>query len=398
MKKLLACLAVLPACAFAQQVVKPPIAQYWMSIETAAGMSMPGMGAMMGGMMGGQSSSGRRMLLQLGSQQSASDPRAAHEIPPGMNMGPLLPLVTPRSEPVRRGEPGERGERERPRGRMLVYWGCGDAVRAGQPVVIDFAKLAEGAVPPGFSGRRIAQATGPAYGRSRTYGDWPNAEDSKPVPDSASLRGSHVVKGNYSPEIRFPLERDFMDRVSISAAGNRVSWGAVGGATGYFATVMGGRGQDEVVFWSSSETQEWMGSGLMDWIAPGEVARLVREKVVLAPQVTDCTVPGEVIQKVGTGMMQFIAYGDEVNLAHPPRPQDPKVAWEPQWAVKARFKSTASLLVGEGAEERGSRRGARDSRDAPPSQDAPSGERSQTPSAPDPVKEGVQILRGIFGR
>ena len=50
----------------------------------------------------------------------------------------------------------------------------------------------------------------------------------------------------------------------------------------------------------------------------------VRERVVLSPQTTECTVPGEVIQKVGTGMMQFIAYGDEVNLAHPPRPQDPK--------------------------------------------------------------------------
>lgn len=394
-RKLLACIAVLPALAFGQaQVVKPPIAVYWMSVETAAGMSMPGMGAMMGG----QGASGRRLLLQLGSQQSASDPRAAHEIPPGMAMGPQLPLASPRRETAGRHEHDAAGDHERPKGRLLVYWGCGDAVRSGQPVVIDFAKLAAGAMPPGFAARRIAQATGPAPGRSRSYGEWPNAEDAKAVPDSASLRGGHMVKGNYSPEIRFALERDFMDRVALSASGNRVSWNAVGGATGYFATVMGARNEDEVVFWSSSEQQEWMGSGLADYIAPAEVARLVRERVVLGPQVAECTIPGEVVQKVGTGMLSFIAYGDEVNLAQPPRPQDPKVAWEPQWAVKVRFKSTASLLVGEGAEGREERRSRREPRGAPPAEAPREGEAARKPEAVDPVKEGVNILRGIFGR
>lgn len=61
-------LALIPACALAQNhVVKPPIAQYWMSVETAAGMSMPGMSPSMAGMMGAQGASGRKMLLQLGS-------------------------------------------------------------------------------------------------------------------------------------------------------------------------------------------------------------------------------------------------------------------------------------------------------------------------------------------
>jgi hypothetical protein len=65
-------MAAAPALALAQQqVVKPPIAQYWMSVETAAGMSMPGMGAMgsmMAGAMGAQAQSGKRIVLQLGSQ------------------------------------------------------------------------------------------------------------------------------------------------------------------------------------------------------------------------------------------------------------------------------------------------------------------------------------------
>ena len=77
------------------QVVKPPIAQYWVSVETAAGMTMPGMGAtgsVVPGMTGGAAQGGRRMALQLGSQQvPAGPPRADHAIPAGMNMGPALP-------------------------------------------------------------------------------------------------------------------------------------------------------------------------------------------------------------------------------------------------------------------------------------------------------------------
>src|SRR5450830_892018 len=97
--------AVLPLGAIAQtqQQVKPPIAVYWMSVETAGGMGMelpPGMGGLMPpGMRGG-----KRMKLDLGSsQQAGGDAHAAHAIPPGLSMGQSLPLLTPRIEraPVR---------------------------------------------------------------------------------------------------------------------------------------------------------------------------------------------------------------------------------------------------------------------------------------------------------
>ena len=385
--------AAVPALAFAQQqVVKPPIAVYWMSAETAAGMGgMGGMGAMMGGMMGARGQSGRNLLLQLGSQQAASgEPKAEHDIPPGMNMGPMLPLVTPRREPVARDRERPEGM-DRPRGRMLIYWGCGENVRAGQPAVIDFAGLAEGRNPPNMVARSVNRGSGPAYGRSKTYADWPNQEQPKPVPDDASLRGEHLVKGNYSPEIKFALDRDFMDRVELASSGDTLRWNAVGGATGFFATAMGAQSENEIVFWSSSEVQE-MGSALMDYLPPAEVARLVREKVVMPPQTLECTVPGEVVKKMGTPMVNFIAYGEEANFAQPPRPADPKVAWEPKWAAKARFKSTAALLLGEGGERRQSA-----DRPAPARGEQPQAERAK-PAAPDPVKEGINVIRGIFGR
>jgi hypothetical protein len=194
-----------------------------------------------------------------------------------------------------------------------------------------------------------------------------------------------------------------MDRVELATAGRgagsvSVSWNAVGTATGYFATAMGGDGND-VVMWSSSELQE-MGGALMSYVPPAEVARLVREKIVLAPSVTECTVPGEVVKRAGgSPFFNFIAYGPEANFAQPPRPQDPKVAWEPLWTVKVRFKSTASTLLGDAGGARG--RPARTQGPAPAAETGAeqTAEPAQKPAGPaDAVKEGVNILRGIFGR
>ncbi len=407
-------LLVVPAASIAQQqVVKPPVANYWLNVETAGGMSMPGMegmGGFMAGMMGGQGQSGRKMVLQLGSQRPADSPRADHFIPSGMSMGPSLPLLTPQRAPVER-EPGDRDMpqgMEQPKGRMLIYWGCGENARAGQPVIIEFARLAQGQTPPNMVSRRVSVPSGPSPSRARTYGDWPNQQDSKAVPGSASLKGDHQIKGNYSPDIQFALGdgHDFMDRVELSTAPRgagavNVSWNAVGTATGYFAMVFGSDGGNDTVMWSSSELQE-MGGALMNFVPPSEVARLIRERIVLAPSVTDCTVPAEVVKRAGgTPFFNFIAYGPEANFAQPPRPQDPKQAWEPLWTVKARFKSTASTLLGE-ASGGGGRRPARTQAPSPAAAEPgaeQTAEPAQKPAAgPDPVKEGINILRGIFGR
>jgi len=280
-------------------------------------------------------------------------------------------------------------------------------VRPGQPVIIDFARVAQGQTPPNMVSRRVSIPNPPSSSRAKTYGDWPNQQDSKSIPGSASLRGDHQIKGNYSPDIQFALGEghDFMDRVELATATRgagavNFAWNSVGNATGYFATAMGGDGND-VVMWSSSEVQE-MGGALMGYVPPSEVARLIREKVVLAPSVTECTVPGEVVKRAGgSPFLNFIAYGPEANFAHPPRPKDPKQTWEQIWAVKVRFKSTASTMLGDTGGGGGGRRPARTQApsESPASEAGESqAESGQKPAAVDPVKEGVNLLRGIFGR
>ncbi len=286
---------------------------------------------------------------------------------------------------------------------MLIYWGCGENARAGQPVIVDFAKVAQGQAPAGMTSRRIAGPQPPSPGRARTYGDWPNQQNAKAVPASASLKGDHQIKGNYTPDIQFALGegQDFMDRVELSSAPRgagaaHVTWNAPSTATGYFATVFGSDGTD-TIFWSSSEVQE-MGGMLMDYVPPAEVARLVRDKVVLPPSTTECSVPAEVVKRSGgTPFFNFIAYGPEANFAQPPRPKDPKQPWAPDWAVKVRFKSTASTLLGD-AGGSGGRRPSRAEQPSGEAGEAQTAEPAQKPAAIDPVKEGVNILRGIFGR
>ena len=134
----------------------------------------------------------------------------------------------------------------------------------------------------------------------------------------------------------------------------------------------------------------------MTWLPPSEVARLVREKVVLPASVAECIVPAQVVAAAPSAFMRFIAYGEEANFAHPPRPQDPKVAWNPDWAVKVRLKSTASTMLGEegmggGDAPRSRSRGA-------DSGSAPQEGGQQSAPAVDPVQEGLKALKGLFGR
>jgi len=396
-----------------QQKVTPPIAVYWMSIDTTSGLPMGGaggggpsamdMGRMMlgGGMDGGPN---RTMWLELGSQRSAGGtPAAAHEIPSGMKMGASLPLETPQRQ---RAEPREDGlpqDFEKPRGRMLIFWGCGEQAGSGQPYIVDFARVAQGEVPQGLISRRVNVQRGPSASRSKTYGDWPNQRDGKRVPGDASLLGEHQVKGNYSPDIKFSLadKYEFMEPVNLAMAksggGIRMSWNSVANAYGYFASAMGGKeGTEDVVFWSSSNSREF-GDQLMNWLPPAEVARLIKERVVMPTSTTECVVPAQFVAAAPSAFTRFIAYGEEANFVHPPRPKDPNVVWNQEWAAKVRLKSTVATMLGEEGMGGGSRSRGRSSGAQEGAAPSGSGAAPSTNPADAAVKEGVKALKGLFG-
>ena len=110
--------------------------------------------------------------------------------------------------------------------------------------------------------------------------------------------------------------------------------------------------------------------------------------ITLSLFVAACASAPDVFRTQLRALLRAIAYGSELNLVHPPRPADPKVAWEPEWAVKVRVKSVASAMAGMPSME--AMRPA-DTREAKDSEPAEKKEEAKKPSAFD-------ILRGVIGR
>jgi hypothetical protein len=355
-----------------QQVVKPPVAQLWMDVATVTMPGMPEMPAMpsVGGMFGrggaGEGSNsfgntrgmapGRHVDIAFVTQRKPGGAEATQAVPAGTGLAPSVPLVPVKSEPrgpASPGTPGEPGEYEQPKGRILFYWGCSETVRPGQPRVLDFSKAAPqewGSFMQGRAPRERGAVARPGHSI------WPNEKDHRSFANTASLAGEHTLSGEGVPaDLRFSLAaaQDFMAPIALQQAGTlndalRLSWQAVPNARAFFLNAMSGSeqgGVSEMVFWSSAEVPDF-GMGLMDYASPGNVEQWLREKVLLAPAVTQCAIPQGIFAKGQGGMLRMIAYGPELNLAHPPRPADVKIAWEPEWAVRVRTKSTAMAMLG----------------------------------------------------
>lgn len=345
-------------CVLAQQT-SGPVARYEMRAETMSGFGAGGKGGMASAMsmaFGGAPKAQHALWLDLGSTRAAADakPKADHFLPSGAKLGKSVALKTP-VKTVTAKEPGTT-DFQRPKGRMLIFWGCGEHAPKGQPVVIDFSKLAAGQVPPGLFSSAVPMDRWVSPSSSKTYGHWPSDDGKSAKPDT-SLIGAHRVVGNYSPDMAFTLAKDFMAPLNATntvqkSGSTLVKWGAVPDATGYYAMVIGGKqaasGQDmaDIMWWSSSATRQF-GGGLSDWLAPATVARLVTAKTVMSPQTTTCTIPAEVKAAAPDYMFGTLnAYGPEESFAYPPKPADPKAKWVLEWTARIRHRSSTGFLVG----------------------------------------------------
>ncbi len=358
--------ATLVVTGFSIAQTAAPIARYEMRAGTTSGL-LGGMSGMKGGGMGAAMSmafgGGNRnapqheLWLELGSSRAPAGgpPKADHFLPAGAKMGLSVPLKTPVKEPGGPAETPEKRDFKRPKGRILIFWGCGEHAPAGQPVIIDFAKIAAGQMPPGLWSSSVPMERRVSYTSSKTYGSWPNNEG-QPVKTDSSLLGAHKVAGNYSPEMNFTLTHDFMGGLRTStypqpSGATLLRWNPLADATGYHASLIGGNmskdgEMSDMVWWASSNTREF-GGGLTDWLSPATVAKLVASKTVLAPATTTCMVPAEV--KAAAPQFQMVtlyAYGPEESFVYPPRPANPKTPWKPEWTANIRHRSMTGFLLG----------------------------------------------------
>lgn len=409
----LTALAVAGACgaALAQAPnVKPPQAQAWIDVATYSGMGMPGMGAggnpmsALGGLFGGGSggakntfgqtqtgSAGRWVDVTLMTRANPSLAEAQQAVPAGF-LSPALKLqAPPGAKPTPREDDDKVVEQdyERPKGKLLLYWGCGATVRPGQPKVLDMATASAADMAKFFVSRRATQrGAHSAVGRPV----WPSPVDTRMVPDNASLVGEHSFTGSGVPEgFRFQIQttQDLMPALQVQqtdqGGATDLAWAALPTARAYFIAGMGAAKQDEMVIWTSSEVPE-AGFGLIDYQTNAAVDRWLKEKVLLAPATTNCTVPKGVFPGQG-GMLRAIAYGSELNLAHPPRPADPKAVWEPVWAAKLRVKSVATVMLG--MPQMGQ---------MPPAGTEPAPKPQPEEKKEDKMPKPLDLLKGILGR
>jgi hypothetical protein len=259
--------------------------------------------------------------------------------------------------------------------------------------VIDFATATPADLVRFFQSRRATQrGTHSAVGRPV----WPSPDDARMVPDAASLVGEHAFSGAGVPEgfrFQIPPTQDLMPPVQLQYAQQGVAgelrWNALPTARAYFIAGMGagagtGGGEVEMVIWTGSEQPD-TGFGLMDYQTNAAVDRWLKDKVLLPPSTTQCTVPKGVFPGEGA-MLRAIAYGHELNLVHPPRPTDPKVPWEPVWAAKVRVKSVGNTMLGMPSMEQAPR-GAPEAAKESESEQA----KEKKPSA-------LDLLRGVIGK
>lgn len=272
---------------------------------------------------------------------------AEQAVPEGLKLGPSLPLrptpVPPSPETDISGAGIGDGNGDST-SRILLYWGCGTEVRPGQPREIRITTRNGKVTIDGKMMDERYQASS-SVSAGPTVATWPNKVHGKQVPDKASLVGGHRVTGAGVPDsLRFELQQvhDFMPTLQVAGKGSlddgmTWNWQPVDRANGYFLTAVGTR-NDATVMWSSADVPD-AGMGLIGYVDDARVARWIREKVVLAPQVQSCAMPREAFAG-GSGMLSMVAYGPERHLQDAPK--------NPKWNVRVRTKSTAMVPMGMG--------------------------------------------------
>jgi len=394
-----------------KQVVKPPISQAWIDVATFSGfgfggmMGPGGMNATLGALMGGgknakaefgytqTGSTGRWMDVTLYTSRNTNLQQALQSVPESTGLAPTLKLETPeKPKPAPRVDdegPVEMNA-EPPKGKLVMYWGCSETVRPGQPKVVNLETATIAELGKFFESRHATQR-----GAHATAGRpiWPSKTDKRTFPAGASIAGQHAYSGEGVPEsfkFAIPAAQDIMPEIHLRQTEKptfvQLEWNAIPTARAYFLGSMGAlpnEGEMGMVIWTSSELPD-SGMGLFDYQTNAAVDKWLNEKVLLPPTTTKCAIPKEAAAQ---GMLRAIAYGTELNMAYPPRPSDPKIAWEPEWNVKLRVKSMTTTMIGmpEGAAMPGT--------DASEMTDAPMPADGQAPApAPEKKKKGWNPL------
>ena len=391
-------LVALPA---ASQKTKTPPTNLFIDVSTQNMAGMPDMGGMLGGLggfmakrMGGADAGAKPtypttrgtagmtgQYLDIALHNALKPGIEAQElIPGGLNLGKSLTLIPIEPITPTKGDtpPGKIPDVEV---KISEYWGCGAAVRPGQPKVATFklkggGKTIDPKNPMGGMQGVDFQSTGSMskglfvpdrdIDLKPGYVYWPNRKHGKQVPSGARLAGEHRITGDGIPaSMQFQVEQgaDFMPKLMLRTQGEAtaavgLSWPSVDRARAYFINGMHMQVLSEnsyaLTIWSSADVAG-AGSELHAYLSSSYLDKWLKQKVLLPASATNCTIPKGIFagssnmegqQAVMPGMLMMTAYGPESWITYPPKPADPKLPWNPEWSVRLRAKSTATAMLG----------------------------------------------------
>ena len=372
--------AVLAALPAASAPPAGPKTQVWIDVSTHSMAGMPELGGFLGrlagGMMGGDKDSGARIypvsrripaspgkVIDIAMYNSLNPGAEAQSlVPAGLGVGKSLPLV------VREVGTGQSPDTDGPvAGEVTVheYWGCGAAVRPGQPKTYTVKVSGADVSESGSLSKQLFVPDRDIDG-APPHVLWPNRKNKQrlPLSENASMVGQHQITGAGVPDsLKYELgtNADFMPKITLETRGElsdaiALNWQPIERARAYFIVGSGMRSEREMVMWSSADVPG-AGIDLVNYLTASSIDRWIKDKALLPASTTNCTVPKGIFSggkaggggesgANGMGVLSMVAYGPETNLVWPPKPADPKAPWHPEWNVRVRTKSTTTAYLG----------------------------------------------------
>jgi hypothetical protein len=341
---------------------------------------------------------GRRLELSIVTPRKPAGTQATQTIPAGMGMGSSLTLLPAPADDTSAWMP------DKPTGRILLYWGCGETVGSGQPQILDAGRMRSEEYTQFLRGRAGAERSAAA---TSGHAAWSSIQNRQQIPATASLQGKHTVSGEGIPAgLQFTLgpAEDFLPPLDISATGElaqsvTLRWTAQTQARAYFFNALGASGEDMVI-WSSAESPE-PGWDLMGYQSPAQLAQWLGEKTLLPASQTTCAIPSGIFTKSKRPMVQGIAYGQGLNLVNPTTVQNKKAAKTPEWSARVRVISVTMLPLERGtpASKADRKRAASPATpsSAPENPDDGTDQKGLLPMVPG-IPGFSDALKGLFGR
>ena len=282
---------------------------------------------------------------------------AEQQVPAGLGVGKALPLLPP--APGERSEGGEDGTLPEVEVTIRQYWGCGAAVRPGQPKTMTL-RIKRGKA--GVDGGIAPSLFVPDHDidSDPKYALWPNKKNPGRTSDGSSMVGEHRITGPGVPDsLTFKLgpQADFLPGIQLETQGDTSAsimtrWQPVDRARAYFLNAVAMQDERNYVVWSSAEVAG-AGYELINYLTGPRIDKWLKDKVLLPTSATSCAIPKGIFasttpsgEEGGVAGLNMIAYGPETNITWPPRPADPKQPWDPEWNVRVRTKATATAILG----------------------------------------------------